>query len=51
MKTVLTLVTVILFVSCAPIYVNHDYETGTDFSQYKTYNILPELQSGMSECF
>ncbi len=38
-----------LVVSCAPIYVNYDYESNTDFSQYKTYNMIPEMQTGLSE--
>ncbi|NNK83417.1 MAG: DUF4136 domain-containing protein [Flavobacteriaceae bacterium] len=35
-------------VSCAPIYVNHDYERKQDFSQYKTYNYYSDLQTGLS---
>jgi len=37
-----------LIVSCAPIYVNYDYETGTDFNHYKTYNMFPDIQTGLS---
>lgn len=49
MKRFLSLIFLILITSCAPIYVNYDYEEKTDFSQYKTYNIHPELQSGLSQ--
>ena len=40
----------LLFVSsCASIRVNYDYEKGTDFSKYKTYNYYSDLQTGMNE--
>lgn len=35
--------------SCAPIYVNYDYEKGTDFTSYKTYNYYAQMQTGLSE--
>jgi len=35
--------------SCAPIYVNYDFERGTDFNTYKTYNYYSDLETGMSE--
>jgi hypothetical protein len=35
--------------SCAPIYVNYDYEKGTDFSEYKTYNYYSDMNPGLSE--
>jgi len=40
---------VFLMVSCAPIYVNYDYEKGTNFEKYKTYNYYSELETGLSE--
>ncbi|MBT8304867.1 MAG: DUF4136 domain-containing protein [Bacteroidia bacterium] len=49
MKKRITLLISILVISCAPIYVNYDYETGTDFNQYKTYNMFSEMQTGLSE--
>ena len=49
MKQLLTIIVILLSISCAPIYVNYDYETGTDFSKYKTYNTFPEMQIGLSE--
>ena len=39
-----------LFVaSCAPIYVNYDYEKQHDFTKYKTYNYYSDLETGLSE--
>jgi len=49
MKKYISIFVSILAISCAPIYVNYDYETGTDFSQYKTYNMFAEMQTGLSE--
>jgi len=49
MKRYPTILLLVLSISCAPIYVNYDYETGTDFSQYKTYSVFPELNTGLSE--
>ena len=49
MKRLLAIFILTISASCAPIYVNYDYETGTDFSQYKTYNMFPEMETGLSE--
>ncbi len=35
--------------SCAPIRVNYDFEKGTDFSKYKTYNYYNDMKTGLSE--
>jgi len=34
--------------SCAPIYVNYDYEKATNFSQYKTFNLYDDMETGFS---
>lgn len=39
----------LIITSCAPIYVNYDYEKGTDFSHYKTYNYYSDMNPGLSE--
>ncbi|WP_299399295.1 DUF4136 domain-containing protein [uncultured Gelidibacter sp.] len=50
MKKGLLLLGVFLFVfSCAPVRVNYDYEKGTDFNAYKTYNYYEAMDMGMSE--
>lgn len=49
MKRLLSIIAILSIISCAPIYVNYDYETGTDFSKYKTYNMYPDMQTGLSE--
>jgi len=49
MKNVFYLLSVLVLMSCATINVSHDYERGTDFSQFKTYNYYSDLQSGLSE--
>ena len=48
MKSVKVLFISILIFSCAPIYVTHDFEKGTDFSKYKTYNYYQDIQTGLS---
>jgi len=48
MKFIKILLLLILFVSCAPIYVNYDYERGTDFATYKTYNYYSDMETGLS---
>ena len=39
----------LLFVSCAPIRVNYDYEKTTDFTKYKTYNYYQDIKTGLNE--
>lgn len=48
MKTVLILISALCILSCAPIYVSYDYEKGTDFSKYKTYNYYGDLETGLN---
>ena len=45
----LLLLLLLVITSCAPIYVVYDFEKGTDFSQYKTYNYYDGMQTGLSE--
>lgn len=49
MKLFKSFVLLIMVVSCAPIYVNYDYESKHDFSKYKTYNYYSDIESGLSE--
>ena len=49
MKLRLIILLAVLMTSCAPIYVNYDYEKGTDFSKYKTYNFYKDIETGLSE--
>ena len=35
--------------SCASVYVNHDYEKATNFSEYKTYGFYDDMETGLSE--
>ena len=44
----ITLIALII-VSCAPVYVNYDYDKTTNFQDYKTYNYYSEMQTGLSE--
>ena len=43
------LFTMFVFGSCAPIYVNYDFERKADFSKYKTYNYYSDLETGLNE--
>lgn len=49
LKIFSSLLCISLLVACAPIHVSYDYEMGTDFNKYKTYNMFPEIQTGLSE--
>ena len=48
MKRYLLIGMVLLTVSCAPIRVNYDYEKGTDFAKYKTYQYFGDMETGLS---
>ena len=49
MKPFKSLLLLLIVASCAPINVNYDYEKGTDFTQYKTYNYYSDMETGLSE--
>ena len=49
MKKLVILLFVFFVFTCAPIRVNYDYERGTNFLAYKTYNYYAEMQTGLSE--
>lgn len=49
MKQFLSILTILLFVSCAPIYVNYDYDKAVDFSKYKTYQYFGDMETGLSQ--
>lgn len=39
----------LIFISCAAVRVNYDYEKATDFNTYETYNYYSDMNMGMSE--
>lgn len=47
MKFLLVLITTIVLVSCGTSVV-YDYDTKTDFSNYKSYNYYPNIESNLS---
>ena len=49
MKIVKVIALLFLVASCAPIYVNYDYEKGTNFTKYKSYNYYADMKTGLSE--
>ena len=49
MKLIKALFICFLLTSCAPIYVNFDYEKQASFSKYKTYNYYSDINTGLSE--
>jgi len=49
MKFFRTIILILLVSSCSPIYVNYDYQKGTDFSRYKSYNYYSDMETGLSE--
>lgn len=49
MKSFKIVLIVLLFVGCAPIQVNYDFDRTTDFSKYKTYQYYGDMKTGLSE--
>ncbi len=49
MKNIVYIALVILFCSCNAVRVQTDYEKGTDFSNYSTYNYFDDMETGLSE--
>lgn len=49
MKFLKSIILILLVFACSPIYVNYDYEKGTDFSKYKNYNYYSDMETGLSE--
>ena len=47
MKLLLFLITVVTLLSCGAT-VSYDYDTQTNFSEYKTYDFFPNISSGLS---
>ncbi len=48
MKLLNFFVLTFLIISCSSPKVAYDFDTNTDFSQYKTYNYATNLQTGLS---
>lgn len=48
-RFLLILIIVMFFTTCAPIYVNYDYDKAVDFKNYKTYQYFGDMQTGLSE--
>lgn len=49
MRSILSLLGVLLFISCSPVRVSYDYDKQVDFSKYKTYNYYADLDTGLNE--
>lgn len=49
MKLLYTTLLALLFVACAPIRVNYDYDKQASFSNYKTYLYYGNMETGLSE--
>ncbi|TYA69812.1 DUF4136 domain-containing protein [Seonamhaeicola marinus] len=49
MKLLRLLFIAILFVGCAPIKVNYDFDKTVDFSKYKTYQYYGDMKTGLSQ--
>jgi len=47
MKYLLILITSVILISCGAT-VSYDYDTQTNFSEYKTYDFFPNINSGLS---
>lgn len=40
---------IVFFITSCGTLVNYDYETSTNFSDYKTYNYFDDMKTGLSE--
>lgn len=49
MKFIKKIALFLLIASCSPIYVNYDYDKGTDFTKYIAYNYYSDMKTGLSE--
>ncbi|AUP80314.1 DUF4136 domain-containing protein [Flavivirga eckloniae] len=49
MKSLKTLLLVLLIIGCAPIRVSYDFDRTVDFNTYKTYNYYTDMNTGLSE--
>lgn len=49
MKRLLAVMVLFTTLSCAPIYVNYDYDKAVDFSKYKTYQYFGDMETGLNE--
>ncbi|WP_298530531.1 DUF4136 domain-containing protein [uncultured Algibacter sp.] len=45
----LSIIVLLVLVSCAPIRVNYDYDRTTNFENYKTYQYFADMNTGLSE--
>ncbi len=49
MRYTLPILVCCLLLSCTSIRVNYDYDKGTDFSNYTTYNYFSDMETGLSQ--
>ncbi|MEK6154411.1 DUF4136 domain-containing protein [Flavobacteriaceae bacterium 3-367] len=49
MKKLSFVLLVLLLGSCNAVRVDYDYDKGTDFSNYTTYNYYPDMDTGLSD--
>lgn len=49
MKKLFCLLLILGSLGCSTLQVHHDYDRGIDWSAYGTYNLYPELNTGLSE--
>ncbi|MDC6366552.1 MULTISPECIES: DUF4136 domain-containing protein [Flavobacteriaceae] len=49
MRYLFAIAIISLLASCGSVRVNYDYDRGTDFSNYTTYNYFSDIESGLSQ--
>lgn len=49
MKKLIPILILALLLGCAPVRVQYDYDNRAAFSNYRTYNFFPELQTGLTD--
>ncbi|GLU43816.1 DUF4136 domain-containing protein [Allomuricauda sp. NBRC 101325] len=49
MRYVLPMLFVVFLMGCSSVQVNYDYDKAVNFSTYRSYNYMPDMQSGLSQ--
>lgn len=48
-KTLYLVLLALTIISCGGMHVDYDYDKKADFTAFKTYNYMPDMQTGMSQ--
>jgi len=49
MRFIFLFLTLVFLTGCTAVRVNYDYDKGTDFSSYTTYNYFTDMETGLTQ--